>query len=197
MAEQAERTPIDWLTLPPNLPRPVDDGAARHLQGARVPSIPLESTSGRKVDLSRESRTVVFCYPRTGRPGEDLPGPDGSWDAIPGARGCTPQACAFRDAMGEFAAAGYTVFGLSTQSTDHQREAVERLHLPYELLSDTTFAFTDALKIPTFEHNGRRFVRRLTMVVEDGRIDHVFYPVFPPDKSPDQVLDWLRSRPAR
>jgi peroxiredoxin len=197
MAEQAEQTPIDWLTLPPNLPRPVDDGAARHLAGARLPSIPLESTSGRKVDLSRENRTVVFCYPRTGRPGEDSPGPDGSWDAIPGARGCTPQACAFRDAMGEFTTAGYTVFGLSTQSTDHQREAVERLHLPYELLSDSSFAFIDVLEIPTFDHNGRRFVRRLTMVLEDGRIDHVFYPVFPPDKSPDQVLDWLRSRPSR
>jgi peroxiredoxin len=197
MSEQTRQTPIDWLTLPPKLPRPVDDGAARHLPGAGVPGIALEGTSGRKVDLSRVSRTVVFCYPRTGRPGEDAPGPDGSWDAIPGARGCTPQACAFRDAMGEFTAAGYTVFGLSTQSTDHQREAVERLDLPYELLSDSSFAFIDALGIPTFEHNGQRFVRRLTMVVEDGRIDHLFYPVFPPDKSPDQVLDWLRSRPSR
>ena len=185
------------MTLPANLPRPVDDGAARHLPGATLPSIALESTSGRKVDLSRESRAVVFCYPRTGRPGEDLPGPNGSWDAIPGARGCTPQACAFRDAMGEFAGLGYTVYGLSAQTIDHQREAAERLDLPYELLADERFALIDAARLPTFEHAGNRFVKRLTMVIEDGRIDHVFYPVFPPDKSPDEVLDWLRHRPAR
>jgi peroxiredoxin len=197
MADQTQPTPTDWLTLPPNLPRPVDDGAARHLPGAKVPSIALESTTGHKVDLSRESRAVVFCYPRTGRPGEDLPGPDGSWDAIPGARGCTPQACAFRDAMGEFAGLGYTVYGLSAQTIDHQREAAERLHLPYELLADESFAFVDAARLPTFEHAGNRYLKRLTMVIEDGRIDHVFYPVFPPDKSPGEALDWLASRPAR
>lgn len=180
--------------LPSDLPRPVDDGACDHLPGLPMPSVRLPSTAGRLVDLGALSapRTVIYCYPRTGRPEE--PSPDG-WDAIPGARGCTPQACSFRDHHLEFADLGAEVYGLSTQTTDYQREMAERLHLPFEVLSDADFAFIEALRLPTFEAAGMRLVRRLTLIVRDGRIEHVFYPVFPPDESADQVVDWLQRHP--
>lgn len=177
-----------------DLPRPVDDGACDHLPGLAMPSVRLPSTAGRLVDLGVLSapRTVIYCYPRTGRPGQALP--DG-WDAIPGARGCTPQACAFRDHHRELADLGAEVYGLSTQTTEYQRELALRLHLPFEVLSDAGFALTEALRLPTFEADGMRLVKRLTLIVRDGRIEHVFYPVFPPDASADQVVDWLRSHP--
>ena len=183
-----------FTDLPSDLPRPVDDGACDHLPGLALPPIRLPSTSGRLVDLGALSapRTVIYCYPRTGRPGEPLP--DG-WDAIPGARGCTPQACAFRDHHLELADLGAEVYGLSTQTTDYQREMAERLHLPFEVLSDADLAFVDALRLPTFEAGGMRLVKRLTLIVRDGRIEHVFYPVFPPDASADQVINWLRRHP--
>ncbi len=133
-------------------------------------------------------RTLIYCYPRTGVPGEDLP--DG-WDAIPGARGCTPQACAFRDHQGELAGLGASVFGLSTQDTAYQRELADRLHLPFEILSDAQFRLTNALRLPTFEVDGMRLIRRLTLVVRGGTIEHVFYPVYPPDAHADEVLRWL------
>ena len=169
---------------------PQDDGACDHVAGMRVPALALLSTAGRSVDLSTLSgRTVVYCYPRTGRP--DVPVPAG-WDAIPGARGCTPQSCAFRDRHREFKALGVGVFGLSTQTTEDQREAAERLHLPMELLSDARLAFARALDLPTFEFEGMVLIKRLTLVALDGRITKVFYPVFPPDANAQEVLAWLR-----
>ena len=183
-----------FTELPPDLPAPVDDGACDHLPGLAMPSIRLPSTAGRLVDLGAlgAGRTVIYCYPRTGRPGEPLP--DG-WDAIPGARGCTPQSCAFRDHHRELADLGAEVYGLSTQTTDYQREMAERLHLPFEVLSDDGLAFTRALQLPTFEVDGMRLIKRLTLIVRDQRIEHVFYPVFPPDGSVDQVIDWLERHP--
>jgi peroxiredoxin len=180
--------------LPPDLPRPVDDGACDHLPGLLVPSIRLPSTAGRLVDLGALSapRTVIYCYPRTGRPGEALP--DG-WDMIPGARGCTPQSCAFRDHHLELAGLGAEVYGLSTQTTDYQREMAERLHLPFEVLSDARFEFVEALRLPTFKVDGMRLVKRLTLIIRDQRIEHVFYPVFPPNESADRVIDWLERHP--
>ena len=169
---------------------PEDDGACHHVAGMRLPAIALPSTAGRPVDLSALSgRTVVYCYPRTGRP--DVPVPAG-WDAIPGARGCTPQSCAFRDRHREFQALGVGVFGLSTQTTEDQREAAERLQLPMELLSDARLAFARALDLPTFEFEGMVLIKRLTLVALDGRITKVFYPVFPPDANAREVLAWLR-----
>jgi len=177
--------------LPANLPRPVDDGAADHLRGLFLPRVGLPSTAGRMVDLSDTSgsTTVVFCYPMTGVPGKALPE---GWDLIPGARGCTPQTCGFRDLHQDFVQLGANVFGLSTQTTEYQREMVTRLHVPFEILSDARFALCDALQLPTFELEGRRLLKRLTLVVQRGRIGHVFYPVFPPDQSANEALRWLR-----
>ena len=190
----------DPLELPPNMPVPVDDGACDHLPGMRLPSVPLPSTAGRTVDLSAlGGRTVVYCYPRTGRPDQEVPK---GWDEIPGARGCTPQSCAFRDHYAEFEAAGVRVFGLSTQTVEYQREAATRLHLPFDLLSDKDLAFVRALKLPTFEFawpfgaERSTLIKRLTLVIRDGRIEHVFYPVFPPDKNAEEVRAWLTQRAA-
>jgi peroxiredoxin len=151
----------------------------------------LPSTAGREVDVGGlgTGRTLIYCYPRTGVPGEDLP--DG-WDSIPGARGCTPQACAFRDHQGELASLDVSVFGLSAQDTAYQRELADRLHLPFEILSDAQFRLTNALRLPTFEVDGMRLITRLTLIVRDGTIEHVFYPVYPPDAHPDEVLRWLQ-----
>jgi peroxiredoxin len=181
----------DWSTLPV----PEDDGAARHLPGLRMPSIALAATDESTVDLaSLAGRVVVYAYPRTGRPGE--PNPDG-WEAIPGARGCTPQTCAFRDHFAELRALGVAhLFGLSTQSTQYQREAAERLHLPFPLLSDESLALTRALRLPTFTTHGMTLLKRLTLIVRDGAIEHVFYPVFPPDRNAGDVIEWLRARGA-
>ena len=180
--------------LPSNLPRPVDDGAAEHLTGVLLPQVSLSSTAGRVIDLSNLStpRTVLYCYPMTGVPGKPLPE---CWDMIPGARGCTPQACSFRDHYQEISGLKAEVFGLSTQSTDYQREMSDRLHLPFEVLSDAEFKLCDALHLPTFEVGGIRLVKRITLIVRGGRIEHVFYPVFPPDESADQVLRWLQDQP--
>ena len=169
----------------------MDDGACDHLVGMVLPQLSLASTSDRMVDVGAlgPGRTVIYCYPRTGVPGENLP--DG-WDAIPGARGCTPQSCAFRGHAAELADLGAGLFGLSTQDTDHQREMAERLHLPFEVLSDAEFAFTTALHLPTFEVDGMRLIKRLTLIVKDNAIEHVFYPVFPPDESASQAVAWLR-----
>ena len=180
--------------LPPNLPRPQDDGAADHLKGMAMPRVALRSTAGRMVELSdlRALRTAIYCYPRTGVPGK--PVPEG-WDAIPGARGCTPQTCGFRDHHQELSLLKVDVFGFSMQTTEYQREMAGRLHLPFEILSDAEFQFCDALHLPTFEVEGMRLVKRLTLIVRAGRIEHVFYPVFPPNESANQVLSWLRDHP--
>lgn len=175
--------------LPNDLPVPEDDGAADHLPGMRLPSVPLASTSGEIVDLSAlPGRTVVYCYPMTGRPDRSLPA---GWDEIPGARGCTPQTCSFRDHHAELRSLGACVFGSSTQDTEYQREAATRLHLPFALLSDSDLALAGALGLPTFEVDGMVLLKRLTLVIDEGWIEKVFYPVFPPDRSAEEVVEWL------
>jgi len=184
----------DLHRLPKDLPVPVDDGAARHLPHMMVPPIALPSTRGREVvlaDESQQARVVVYAYPRTGEPDKDLPP---GWDAIPGARGCTPQSCGFRDVHAEFARLGAAVYGLSTQTTEYQREMAGRLHLPFEVLSDAGLRFQRALKLPTFEVVGMTLLKRITLVLFRGEVEHVFYPVFPPDQNARQVLDWLRAK---
>ena len=178
--------------LPPDLPVPQDDGACRHLPGMRLPRLALASTGGRWVDLSAlPGGMVVYAYPRTGRPDRELlPG----WNEIPGARGCTPQSCAFRDHFEELKRAGAAhVFGLSTQDGAYQREVVARLHLPFEILSDEKLELTRALKLPTFDIAGMTLIKRLTLIERDGTIEKVFYPVFPPDLNAEDVLSWLRA----
>ena len=179
--------------LPDGLPVPEDDGASDHLPGMLLPSISLPSTSGGPVDLSvLPGRTVVYCYPMTGRPDRDLPE---GWDDIPGARGCTPQSCGFRDHHAQIRGLGARVFGLSSQDTGYQREAGERLGLPFELLSDEGLSFAGALSLPTFEADGTTLIKRLTLVVDDGRIEKVFYPVFPPGENAGEVALWLSRHP--
>ncbi len=179
--------------LPDDLPVPADDGACEHLPGQAMPRLQLASTAGGTVDLAELSapRTVLYCYPRTGEPGRALPS---GWDAIPGARGCTPQSCSFRDHHAELRALGADVFGISTQSTDYQGEMVARLHLPFAVLSDADCALADALMLPTFEVDGARLIKRLTLIVRNGRIETVFYPVFPPEQSAATVTEWLKAQ---
>jgi peroxiredoxin len=180
----------DWSTIP----APTDDGAAQHLLGMRIPSLPLAATDGTRIDLSKlQGRVVIYTYPRTGKPG--VPNPEG-WDLIPGARGCTPQTCAFRDHFSELQLLGvHHLFGLSTQDTTYQKEAAERLHLPFLLLSDEHFELTTAVRLPTFETSGMRLLKRLTLILSKGAIEHVFYPVFPPDRNASEVVAWLESDP--
>ncbi len=180
--------PPDWSRIP----EPLDDGAAQHLPGASIASVPLPATDGSVVDLSALSGwTVAYIYPRTGRPG--VPNPDG-WDLIPGARGCTPQSCSFRDHFAELKELGIAhLFGLSTQDTDYQREASERLHLPFPLLSDQHFRLASAMQLPTFEAGGLKLLKRLTLVIRDGVIQHTFYPVFPPDRGAADVVEWFKT----
>jgi peroxiredoxin len=180
------------MVLPDNLPAPQDDGAARHLTGMKLPDLALAATDGTQVNLSGlNGRTVVYVYPRTGRPGQPLPE---GWDAIPGARGCTPQSCGFRDHFAELKRLGVVhLFGLSTQATDYQREAVERLHLPFAILSDADLLLTRALKLPTFEVDGMVLIKRMGWVIDDGAVTKVFYPVFPPDKSAEEVVAWIQA----
>jgi len=184
-------TPHDPTVLPTGIPAPQDDGAARHLAGRQLPSVSLPATDGSRVDLSRlTGRSVVYLYPRTGVPGQALPE---GWDAIPGARGCTPQSCSFRDHAAELAQLGVArIFGLSTQDTAYQREAAERLHLPFQVLSDATLELARALDLPTFSVAGMTLLKRMAWVVDDGVITKVFYPVFPPDKNAEEVIAWLR-----
>lgn len=176
--------------LPKNLPVPRDDGACDHLTGMKLPPVRLRSTGGRDIDMSSlKGTTVIYIYPRTGRPDQEVPT---GWNEIPGARGCTPQSCAFRDHHDELKRAGAEqVFGLSTQDTGYQREAVERLHLPFELLSDEKLTFARALKLPTFEVDGMKLIRRITLIARNGAIVKLFYPVFPPDRNAGDVLAWL------
>ena len=169
----------------------IDDGACAHLTGMAVPSVPLPSTAGDAVDLAAlRGRAVVYCYPRTSRP--DQP-PLPEWDRIPGAKGCTAQSCAFRDHHAKLRALGVQVFGLSTQDTEYQREAVERLQLPFPLLSDAGLGLASALRLPTFAVAGQTLLRRLTLVLRDGRIETVFYPVHAPEENAAQVIAWLRA----
>ena len=181
---------VDFTSLPQDLPVPVDDGAASHLPGRQMPGIEVAATTGQDVRLDElpAGRTVLYLFPRMGRPGQPLPT---DWDLIPGARGCTPEACAFRDHHSDLATAGASVFGLSSQSTDYQAEAVDRLQLPFALLSDPALELAQALSLPTFDVDDQRLYKRLTLIVRDGVVEHVFYPVFPPDQHAQQVLTWL------
>ena len=178
--------------LPADLPVPKDDGAARHLTGVRLPDLALTATDGSQVSLATlTGRMVVYIYPRTGDPKAGVPE---GWDAIPGARGCTPQTCAFRDHFADLKRLGVAqLFGLSTQPTDYQREVVERLHLPFAILSDAGLRLTRALDLPTFEFGGMVLLKRMAWVIDDGVITKVFYPVFPPDKNAEEVVAWLQS----
>jgi peroxiredoxin len=182
----------DPTILPADLPRPEDDGAADHLLGSAVPDIALPATDGRQVSLAaiRAPRIVVYAYPRTGRPGVAPLVED--WDLIPGARGCTPETCGFRDHHAEMRAAGSEVFGLSTQDTAYQRELVDRLHLPFAILSDANLELTHAWGLPSFEVAGETLLKRFTLVLRDGKVEHLWYPVFPPDRHADEVLTWLK-----
>jgi len=178
--------------LPPNIPAPQDDGAADHLTGMTLPDLALPATSGGPVNLSKlAGRTVLYIYPRTGVPGVDLPP---GWNDIPGARGCTPQSCAFRDHHAELKTLGVAqLFGLSTQDTAYQQEAATRLHLPFAILSDQKLSFTQALKLPTFTVAGMTLLKRMALVIDDGAITKVFYPVFPPDKNAEEVVAWIQA----
>jgi peroxiredoxin (alkyl hydroperoxide reductase subunit C) len=185
-------TEVDWSKIP----APTDDDAARHLTGMRLPPISLVATDDSSVTLSQLSgRTVVFAYPRTGEPGKI--GLTDDWDMIPGARGCTPQTCSFRDLFAELKAAGAAhVFGLSTQSNAYQTEMASRLHLPFPVLSDEKLALTRELSLPTMHVAGLTLIKRMALIIDDGRIMHVFYPVFPPDRNAADVLEWLKENPA-
>ncbi len=193
MSNQRDLLNVDWSLIP----APVDDGAAAHLPGTAIPSVSLTATDGRSVDLSTlGGRTVVFAYPRTGEPGK--PALVDDWDMIPGARGCTPQTCSFRDLFADLRAAGADhVFGLSTQDPAYQREMAERLHLPFAALSDEQLALTRALKLPSMPVAGMTMIKRLAWISDNGRITHVLYPVFPPDRNGPDVLAWLKANPPK
>lgn len=184
---------VDWSRIP----APADDGGAAHLKGMTLPAISLLATDDTTVTLAALSgRTVVFAYPRTGEPNKIALVDD--WDMIPGARGCTPQTCSFRDLFADLKAAGAAhVFGLSTQSNAYQTEMASRLHLPFPVLSDEKLALTRALNLPTMEVAGLTLIKRLALIVDDARITQVFYPVFPPDRNASDVLDWLKANPAK
>jgi peroxiredoxin len=183
----------DVYTLPDDLPVPKDDGACDHLPGEALPALRLQATTGEAIDLAgigADGTAVVFIYPRTGKPGEPLPE---GWDLIPGARGCTPQSCAFRDLHGEFAERGVEVFGLSAQSAEDQAEFAERVHLRFPVLSDPGLELARALELPTFQVAGMTLYKRATLIIREGEIVKVFYPVFPPDRNAADVLAWLTS----
>ena len=185
----------DYTSLPADLPVPEDDGAADHLPRVQVPRLELQDTGGGTISLDAlgTGRTVLYVYPLTGRPGTDLPE---GWEAIPGARGCTPEACGFRDHYQDLLAAGAAgVFGLSSQGTDYQREVVERLRLPFEMLSDPALSMAQVLNLPVFEVSGMTLYKRLTLILRGGVIEQVFYPIFPPNAHAEQVLTWLRANP--
>ena len=178
--------------LPTDLPVPVDDGACDHLTGSNMPSVALRCTSGTDIDLSKvDGLSVIFFYPMHGHP--DAP-PMIGWNDIPGARGCTPQACSFRDSYTRLTELGVNVFGVSAQSLTAQKEASERLELPYLLLNDSEFKLSKAMKLPTFEYDSSTFIKRITLICENGVIKKTFYPVFPPDKNVYDVLDWIEGR---
>jgi peroxiredoxin len=181
---------MSFRDLPDGLPAPVDDGAADHLPGSPVPHVSLPSTLGGSVDLgdAAQALAVVYVYPRTGKPGEPLPP---GWDDIPGARGCTPQSCSFRDHAEELSRRGATVIGVSAQLPGDQREFAAREHIPYPLLSDSSLELAGTMGLPVFDVGGMRLYRRLTFIARNGSVEKVFYPVFPPDRNAEEVLDWL------
>jgi peroxiredoxin len=193
VAQAAQQATGNFNDLPANLPVPKDDGGAKHLRGMAIPDLELPSTANRRVNLAKIAapRVVIYCYPMTGQPGKALPA---GWDDIPGARGCTPETCGFRDHHKDLATLRADVYGVSTQSTPYQQEMVTRLEVPFEVLSDEHLAFTHALKLPTFSVDGMTLIKRLTLIVRNHQIEHVFYPVFPPDRHAEEVIAWLKAR---
>ena len=180
---------MSYETMPENLPPPIDDGACNHLIGMKLPSIDLLATDGSTVNLSfKSNKVVIYCYPMTGQPGVPLPQ---NWDEIPGARGCTPQTCSYRDHHSELSNLGVDIFGLNAQTTEYQQEMANRLHLPFLVLSDAKFEFCEAMRLPTFNVEQMRLIKRVTMIVEDGIIKNVHYPVFPSDSDALWVLNCL------
>jgi peroxiredoxin len=183
----------DLTKIPEGLPIPIDDGACNHLFKISIPEIILRTTSDRSVNLNELTKkpTIFFFYPRTGEPNKPAPA---DWDLIPGARGCTPQSCGFRDLNHEFQKCGFQIFGVSSQDTNYQKEFVDRNHIPFEILSDSDFELTTKMNIPTFTYNGLKLIKRMAWVVENSIITHVFYPVFPPNENASTVLSWLQKR---
>ena len=181
----------DLFDLPKDLPIPQDDGACHHLVGMSLPKVELSSTNDRLVNLTLEAQnpTILFFYPRTGEPSKPAPA---DWDLIPGARGCTPQSCGFRDIYCEFQKSGFKIYGISSQSTEYQKEFVIRNHIPFEILSDYHFVLVENLKLPTFKYDGMRLIKRLALILNKGKIEKVFYPVFPPNKNAETVLNWIK-----
>ncbi|GAB5540076.1 MAG: redoxin family protein [Salibacteraceae bacterium] len=178
--------------LPDELPVPIDDGAANHLTGAVLPDFSLTSTSGDQINLYRSGGlNIVFCYPRTGRPNEEALGGTENWNSIPGARGCTPQACSYRDKFSELEDLGANLYGLSTQDTEYQKEAVSRLGLPYKLLSDSNLQFLENLNLPFFKIGDTVLLKRITLIIQNGIVSHYFYPVYPPNSDAENVLSWI------
>ncbi|HLJ87211.1 MAG TPA: peroxiredoxin [Candidatus Angelobacter sp.] len=192
---QPQNENAGFQSLPADLPVPVDDGACQHLPGLPVPSVILPSTANKLVDLSQiqAPMIVLYCYPMTGKPGNALPE---GWDSIAGARGCTPETCSFRDRHSQMRELGAEILGVSTQNTAEQQEMVQRLHVPYEVLSDAELTLTRALNLPTFQISGQTYIKRLTLVLRRGHIQHVFYPIFPPDAHAAEVLTWLTANAA-
>ena len=182
---------VSIYQLPQDLPVPVDDGACAHLEGTAVPQLELESTLG-PVDLAAlaAGRAVLYVYPRTGRPGHQVPA---EWDAIPGARGCTPQSCGFRDHREELSGRGVRLAGLSAQTLEEQIELSERLGLLHAVIADPELRLRADLGLPTFEFEGATLYKRVTLIFSARRIEKVFYPVFPPDRNAEEVLEWLGS----
>ena len=177
--------------LPVDLPIPQDDGSTNHLKGMKLPNVALNATNGKTINFGDiKSKLVIYCYPMTGRP--DVPLPDG-WDEIPGARGCTPQSCSFRDHYKELQELKAEVIGLSVQTTEYQKEMVERLHLPFPVVSDADYKFQKALGLPTFVASGMTLLKRLTLIVKEGKIVNVHYPIFPSDSDPAWVIDYLKA----
>lgn len=177
--------------LPENLPPPIDDGGAKHLAGAKLPSVSLLSTNGSSINVGAlRGLTVIYCYPMTGQPNVALPD---NWDMIPGARGCTPQACSYRDHHSDLRVLGAELFALSTQSHEYQKEMATRLHLTFPVLSDEALEFTESLSLPTFQSGTKTLLKRLTLVCRDSEIIHVNYPVFPPDKDVEMVIAFLKT----
>ena len=181
---------MNFTELPTDLPIPLDDGAANHLIGLTLPPIQLHATNGEAVELDQlKGQYVIYIYPMTGQPNIALPE---GWDSIPGARGCTPQSCSFRDHAEELASLNTRIFGLSSQTTEYQLEVKNRLHLPFELLSDASLLLKETLRLPTFQIGQLELYKRLSLIINNGRIVKTFYPVFPPDKNIDDVIKWLK-----
>lgn len=193
-AQEKEKLMINLSQLPSDLPIPQDDGAAKHLKGMRIPEISLQSTTGKKLNPGDiQGRLVIYCYPMTGQPNVALPE---GWDQIPGARGCTPQSCSYRDHYQELSSLGVQVMGLSVQSHQYQLEMVERLHLPFPVLSDEHYQFQQALHLPTFTAAGMTLLKRITLIANDGVIEAVHYPIFPSDSDPAWVIHYLKANTA-